>query len=591
MRTHPSPPTAPGSAPALNRRDLLRAGLLATPVVAAGLVWSPSSAPAQAATASTQAKAAAASTQAQAAPSGPVTSVLEHGAGPDRTGAQNATAFADAVAAVAEQGGGTVDFSDLPLAFDGALHMPPNVSARGGGIITFGDGAKWIYGSGHDSTSYASSVRGIRFTRSLASSDGLSIPKDSVFLQLEGCRDLTISGCAFHGAEVAISQPAAPALPNHANSMIVISGNHFSEVDYAWKASRHQKSKWGVNSDSVFSDNIVNHAYVTHVHCDSIDGVTVTGNVFFFPGHEESKASGPSRIRDKLHNVFIGESNWVHVHDNNCFEAGADAIRLEDARTANVTGNNIAWPGQVTPADGIAVTGNRAGETLKLVVASNQITFHTRHAVSVTGPAQAVGLGPDTVFFLADPPTYFGTVDLGSDDDHHRYFVDDSVSVLPTIASGASIRPGESDRLPSITGTGLTSFTVLGALGATAAASTTADFSSGATTATFSCQSTARGTTAYGGLVVVTARRHAADGSPAATYLLLVSKAPAPGGAATIESAVLVSAAGCTDGSTSEHPSFTWTLAGDRLVATAFGSTRGAGFRFDAVATGDLLLS
>lgn len=373
--------------------------------------------------------------------------------------------------------------------------------------------------------------------------------------------------------------------------MIVISGNHFSEVDYAWRASRHARSKWGVNSDSVFSGNIVNHAYVTHVHCDSIDGVSVTGNTFFFPGHQEGTSGAPSRVRDKRSNVFIGESNWVHVHDNNCFEAGTDAIRLEGARTANITGNNIAWPGQVTPSDGIAVGGNTGGETLKLVVASNQITFYTRHAVSVTGPAQACSLGLDTVYFQAHPPTYFGSDDLGSDDEHHRYFVDDSVQLVPTIAAGASGRAGESDRLPSIAGPGLTSLTRLGALSATSAAQVTADFRAGGSAATFACQSAARTTTAYGAPVVVTARRHTADGSPSANYLLLVSKAPVPGGGPTLGSAVPVASAGCVDGSSSEHPSFTWALTDDRLVATAVGSTAGTGFCFDATSTGDLVLS
>lgn len=112
---------------------------------------------------------AAATTITPAGQTGPVTSVLQHGAAVGNSGSQNASAFADAVAAVAKLGGGTVDFSDLPLAFDGALRMPPNVSVRGGAIITFSPGAKWIYGTGHDSTTFQAKVEGIRFTRSLAS--------------------------------------------------------------------------------------------------------------------------------------------------------------------------------------------------------------------------------------------------------------------------------------------------------------------------------------------------------------------------------------------------------------------------------------
>ncbi|GLK15623.1 hypothetical protein GCM10017602_01050 [Herbiconiux flava] len=482
-----------------------------------------------------------------------------------------------------------MDFSDLPLRFDGVLRFPPFVSARGGGAISFSPTSKWVFGNGRDRRAFKSQVQGIRFLRTLASANGAAIPRGSSFIEIDGCRELLINDCFFYGAEVAISHPANSALPDHSNAMIVISNNHFGEVDYAWKASRHEDAPWGVNSDCVFSGNIVNRAYESHVHCDSIDGVTVTDNTFFFLTHNQNREGGSPRVLEKKNNIYIGESNWVHIHNNNCFEAGTEAIKLSAARTANITGNNIAWPGQVVPSDGIHISGHETGESLRLVATSNQITYYTRHAIYVEGAAQACSVGLNSVIYDDHPPTYLGAEPLGVGTAHNRYHFADSVGIMPIVDDGFSPRAGEGDRYPSTAGVGLATFSRLEKFAGSSTAQSTASFSPGGSAPTFTCRDVERAGKEYGALVVITAKRRAVTDARSSTYILMVSKASSDSG--PVETVVLISSGGWIKGESTEDPSFTWALVNDVLVASSVGATKGIGFVFFATATGNLLIS
>ncbi|MFQ6391335.1 hypothetical protein ACLNAR_26485 [Priestia aryabhattai] len=140
-----------------------------------------------------------------------------------------------------------------------------------------------------------------------------------------------------------------------------------------------------------------------HVYGLGVDGLILEGNSFFFPSY-----SGASPIKGQ--NVYIDYGNFIIITDNNLFEAGTEAILLNRVQNQNIKGNNIAWPGQRLPSDGIKFTGgNQTGnEFVFSIVADNNIMFPTGSGISLGDNVNDVKVNDNNIRTAGSSQYYYG---------------------------------------------------------------------------------------------------------------------------------------------------------------------------------------
>lgn len=140
-----------------------------------------------------------------------------------------------------------------------------------------------------------------------------------------------------------------------------------------------------------------------HIYGLGVDGLIVEGNTFFFPSY-----SGASPTKGQ--NVYIDYGNFIQITDNNLFEAGTEAILLNRVQNQNIKGNNIAWPGQRLPSDGIKFTGgNQTGnEFVFSIVAENNIMFPTGSGISLGDNASDMKVSDNNIRTAGSSQYYYG---------------------------------------------------------------------------------------------------------------------------------------------------------------------------------------
>ena len=514
---------------------------------------------------------------------GPMVDLRRFGAVPD-----GSTDLAPAIARAVQAYAGTCCSLNLAITRPGesyrlqtdAILDQPDISLVGNGAaVEVAPGAALHVGRPDRRTVANARITGVRWYRD-GTNNGRAIPEASRFIVLHRVRNLVIESSVFSGADVAIHIPPNPASEMHDTAFIQIVGeNYFDEVNYAVKGEYDPSAPAGWTSigDTFVTGSVVNRSYVTGVHFDGVDGLAVNECDFVNVG---SRSLDEPRVADKRHNVYVGQGDWVHVTDNQLYEAGLDAVRVDAVRQAKVTGNLIAWPGQLEPSDGIRLTGF-PGFPARAVVSDNVVVYYTRNAVTVSGDFASLALGANAVSYSAKSDRYVGPAVRGSaapaldSVPHFRYDLGDVAGLTAaqvTVAGSSSQRPGEGDRLPGHP-------YLLGAQKDTAISGSSAalrDLQVNGPTGVFPLSDVNGATQVYGGTVLVVVKGSFAGDSPATQHLLLLAH---PGD----ECLTL----GKTGGPGA--PSFTFSVANGTLVATPGGGTSGR-FVFSAQATGNLLV-
>lgn len=408
-----------------------------------------------------------------------------------------------------------------------------------------------------------SSVVGLTFEAAgdkVASTYGLEFLKARAF---------TVTQCTFIGHDKAIYiNPLSDAIL-HDTSMLHIDDNRFANCNYALYADRDNAATWMHFADSHFTNNTVNLAYITHVWLKSVDGFHCLGNTFFFPAYTLSSSI-------KTNNIYIGQSSWIFIKDNNLFEAGFESILLDQASRFVIANNQIAWPGQRQPSDGIKLTGSN---TLNGTIADNIISKMSGDGISVfvTGPG-TIAVKENMVEYDATTPTYYGSPALNT---FTHYGINQDVnSTVNLFEHGNDMTGGlYSNRKGSLH----SSFRLTNDSSATA--SKVAVTVSGISPI-FTLNSQRYGQLTFSGLITLEAKSADTENSNLAVYTLSVAKTSA--GTYYITQ---ITALGLLAGSSANWPSFTWTIDSGtgRLMATPVGSTSGL-FYFYATALGNLRL-
>lgn len=515
---------------------------------------------------------------------GPMVDLRRFGAVPD-----GSTDLAPAITRAVRAYAGTACTLTLPvtkpgesyrLATDAAIDQPDISLVGNGAAVQVAPTAALHIGSPDRRTVANARITGLHWYRD-GTDGGRAIPGGSRFLVLHRVRNLVVEASVFRGADIAIHIPPNPASEQHDTAFLQIVGqNYFEEVNYAVKGEFDASSPGGWTSigDSFVTGSVVNRSYVTGIHFDGVDGLAVNECDFVNIG---SRSLDEPRVADKRNNVYVGQGDWVHVTDNQLYESGLDAVHLAAVRQAKVTGNLIAWPGQLEPSDGVRLTGF-PGFPARAVVSDNVVVYYTRNAVTVSGEFASLAFGANAVSYSSNSDRYVGRTLRGSaapaldDLPHHRYdlgAVTGLTAAQLTIAGSSSQRPGESDRLPGHP-------YGVGAQKATAISGTSAalrDLQVSGVTSVFPLSDINGAVQVYGGTVLVVVKSSFESDSPASQHLLLIAH---PG-----DECVTLGKTGGSDGA----PSFTFSVSGDALVANPGQGVSGR-FVFSAQTTGNLIV-
>lgn len=99
------------------------------------------------------------------------------------------------------------------------------------------------------------------------------------------------------------------------------------------------------------------HATVDHIYIDTIDGLTVSDNIQFFPGGVLKSNEKNSHIR------IVSGGGWINIHDNKFFESGGTSVYLNKCTRFSLHDNLYAFGSQRSPVPQIVIDGTPlAGE-------------------------------------------------------------------------------------------------------------------------------------------------------------------------------------------------------------------------------------
>lgn len=395
-------------------------------------------------------------------------------------------------------------------------------------------------------------------------------------------RRVDIRDNRFNNLNKGVSVPIAPSQQFHGTGMIRVRDNHFRNVNFGWHSDHaNVTDAWMHTSDCDFIGNTINISYITGVYAKGIDGFHISRNVFFNYG---SNGSDTALKTKKENNIYIGQSDWVHVTENNCFEAGLEAIWLDSPKHFNIAGNEVAWNGQKAPASAIKLTGPSG--SLYGIVKGNVLSKFTLHGIEIltnldSATTSIVTVRDNNLEYSATTSTYYGSTPLTSID-HYSVF---QPTNSPTIVEEAGNSVAPSSLTNMIQGAPFSSlrFSYGSSVGGYVA---TVSVTGANTPIAKLARRAVAETNSYSALLVVHVGSTATQTGNAASYLLHLAKSPGTSGM------TLLNDEGLTAGSTSPSwPSFTFAFdaANNAITATPLGSTSGT-FYFNISVLGNVRL-
>lgn len=238
---------------------------------------------------------------------------------------------------------------------------------------------------------------------------------DAIVIQNTRC--VTIENCYFENYHRAVYGEALfEDVPYQQTARIQIKDCFFVNVEYCAKTSwkpwyEGVSSNWRYNQHGDWQFTGC-HGYltlrgITHVHFEGQDGFIISDNFFF---HQLYRLKSDA----KCHNVYVKQSNFGIISDNQCFEAGWNSIHIEDPRTLTVTGNNIAWPGQRIPGDGVYIEtiDKSTYPEANIIVANNPITYPTRCGINMGYRVINAKVHANSITATGNAKFYYGNAPL-----------------------------------------------------------------------------------------------------------------------------------------------------------------------------------
>lgn len=250
--------------------------------------------------------------------------------------------------------GATVRFPEgTRTVFNTLWIKEPNVTVTGGGTL---DGTlRVVRGTYATSTDIYMNctIKDVLFetTRGLTDAIQLGFARMGTITNIVDFRGYTTAVHVLDRADLAGSQ----AIGQTVNRWI-ISNCHYgkggtagSTVNYFIKVEESAGVVFPI-ADWIVASN-EGHALIDHIQVTSVDGLTVSDNIMFFPGYQTQ-----SQIK-RAHIYISTGATWVHIHDNKFFESGGTSLYLSGISRMQVHHNLYAFGAQRVPSPQVVVTG------------------------------------------------------------------------------------------------------------------------------------------------------------------------------------------------------------------------------------------
>lgn len=250
---------------------------------------------------------------------------------------------------------------------------------------------------------------------------------DAVVIQNTRC--VTFSKCHFENFRYAIhGESIHEDVPYQQTARVLVRDCIFYDVDNCIRTS-WKPYYTGVSENWRYSQHGDWHitgcqAYyytrgTTHFHFEGLDGVLCSKNVLF---HQLYRLNSTL----KQHNIYLKQTNFAIISDNDLFEAGLESIYCEDVRSLSITDNHIAWPGQKEPRSGIylEVVDKSSYAEASIIISNNTISYATRHGIHGGFYTTNLFITGNNITKTGNGKFYYGTTDL-STVSHYSIFIGD----------------------------------------------------------------------------------------------------------------------------------------------------------------------
>lgn len=244
--------------------------------------------------------------------------------------------------------------------------------------------------------------------------------KETDAITIQNTRDVSIINCHFENYRYAIfGEPLKENFKWQQTARVRIESCTFSDCIYMiytkwfpWHSNissdwvYHQHGDWTVRGCYFYDKNSL---CVDMIHMEGQDGLICNSNYFF-----HGTASGKSAT--KKNNLYIKQSNFVIISENNFFEAGCEGIKCEDTRTLTISNNNIARCGQrlLSSAILVEVSDKSTYSDAVITISNNTINGTTQHGIYIGNNIINALISGNNLFKEGESTFYYGTKPIES---------------------------------------------------------------------------------------------------------------------------------------------------------------------------------
>lgn len=399
----------------------------------------------------------------------------------------------------------------------------------------------------------------------------------SAFISYDRVRQLRVEQCEFVGAQYAMLGLIHAGTGEHHQAFISMKTCHVNLVDYAW-LTQEPTTSWTQHSDSRMIDVTVEMSYKGAVRWGQMDGATISECEFFSMNHASPTAE---RYTEKQQQVYIGQSDWVHVSGNQFFGSGLEGLLINGAKTAEVHGNNFAWTGQLVPSSAVKIVAHPSFDSTA-TVSGNTMKLYTKSALELVGNFLEITLGINACRY--GTTTYNGDAAALAATLHYRYDLSGVAGMVTTqlqIADGSMATSNHHDRLPA--SANVMSAQRWDSFAGRATSRVTRTITASTQADVLSMTNLGDSATQYGALVFISVRAGTSSTSKTSSYVLHVHGRPGAPECKLISEAGHIGASAAVD-----DPSFSFAVGSNTLRATPRGVTAGS-FVFEVTAIGDAM--
>lgn len=170
-----------------------------------------------------------------------------------------------------------------------------------------------------------------------------------------------ITHCVFDVNNYAIYANIDATGPQQVRQTIITENSMYSKHTGIYVAQPRAHSYY-LGADFIVSNNKIN-CLVENVHIEDTDGVNILGNVMFL------SLGGAT----KKNNIYIKNTSYSIVSNNELFEAGLSGIHTVDVNRIKIDHNQIVWPGQYSQVPGINLTVETESSARYYTITNNTI--------------------------------------------------------------------------------------------------------------------------------------------------------------------------------------------------------------------------